>query len=417
MSVRHEKKADAVTSEAAERLHILCIGGEDHALRMPFLAALRDLGFRVSAAANADPAPFARAEIEYHQLALARFIDLRTDLRALKAIGAVISRLRPSIVQCFDTKLNILVPLAARRVGGNRVVSTINGLGWLYSSRSPLAIGLRPVYCNLQRWAARWTDVMVFQNRDDQRFFELKRISQPRTRRLVPGSGIDIARFDGEATKGPSVESLRKEFGLGAAPIVMTVSRMTHVKGIPTLLAAAKLLHHERPDVRFLLVGPRENEGRLAVSTREIEEHAPYVRALGARSDIPNLLRLADVFVCPTELREGVPRVLLEASAAGLPIVATAVPGCTDVIQDGWSGYLVPTQSPEALAERILALLQNTSSAKIFGQRASKHVRKEFSLDVTIARYASIYRALAEPSDGSPIARAGSGVGWAGDRA
>jgi glycosyltransferase involved in cell wall biosynthesis len=174
------------------------------------------------------------------------------------------------------------------------------------------------------------------------------------------------------------------------------------VKGIPTLLAAAKLLHRQRPDIRFLLVGPRENEGYLAVSTREIEEHTPYVRALGARSDIPALLRLADVFVCPTELREGVPRVLLEASAAGLPIVATAVPGCADVIQDGWSGYLVPTQSPEALAERILALLQNTSSAKLFGQRASKHVRKEFSLDVTIARYASIYRALAEPSDGPP---------------
>ena len=85
-------------------------------------------------------------------------------------MARLIAELRPSLVQCFDTKMNVFVPLAARRYPDVRVVSTINGLGWLYSSRSPLALALRPVYRLLQRAADRHTDVTVFQNGEDREF-------------------------------------------------------------------------------------------------------------------------------------------------------------------------------------------------------------------------------------------------------
>ncbi|MGH6808918.1 MAG: glycosyltransferase, partial [Ensifer adhaerens] len=120
--------------------HILCIGGEDHALRIPFLLALRERGFRVSAAATADPAPFARAGIDYHPFHFDRFVAPLADLAARKTLAKLITDLRPEIVQSFDTKPSLLVPLAARGIPGLSVVVTINGLAYLYSSRSPKAL-------------------------------------------------------------------------------------------------------------------------------------------------------------------------------------------------------------------------------------------------------------------------------------
>src|SRR5918998_6764393 len=84
--------------------HVLCIGGDDHHLRIPFLIALRDRGFRVSAAGTGDPAPFAKAGLAYRSLHFGRFFSPIADWNALRAVSTIIAELRPSIVQCFDTK-------------------------------------------------------------------------------------------------------------------------------------------------------------------------------------------------------------------------------------------------------------------------------------------------------------------------
>lgn len=380
------------------RPHLLCIGGEDHSLRIPFLLALRDKGFRISAAGTGDPTPFARAGLDYHPFHFSRFVDPLADWTALKALSKLIAEVRPALVQCFDTKLNLLVPFAARDLRDVKVVSTINGLGWLYSSSSPMALGLRPVYRALQRLADRWTAVTVFQNRDDRTFFMRHRMVGRGGNVVIPGSGIDIERFEQAGATGASSAELRQALGLGASKVVITVTRMTRQKGVPTLLEAAALVHQHRPGVRFLLVGPRESEGPFAVTQAEIDRHAPYVLAVGPRSDVPALLRLADVFAFPTEYLEGVPRALLEAAVAGRPIVATTMPGCTDVIRDGWNGFLVPPRDPRLLAERILDLLRDRETAVAMGGRAAQLVRKEFNLEITVARYAAVYEDLVNGS-------------------
>jgi glycosyltransferase involved in cell wall biosynthesis len=376
------------------RPHLLCIGGEDHSLRIPFLLALRGKGFRICAAGTGDPAPFAQAGLDYHPFHFSRFVDPLADWAAFKAISKLIADVRPALVQCFDTKLNVLVPFAARGLRDVQVVSTINGLGWLYSSSSPMALGLRPVYRVLQRLADRWTAVTVFQNRDDQAFFMRHRMVGRGGNVVIPGSGIDIERFERAGATGASSAELRQALGLGASEVVITVTRMTRQKGIPTLLEAAALVHQHRPGVRFLLVGPRESEGPFAVTQAEIERHAPYVLAVGPRSDVPALLGLADVFAFPTEYLEGVPRALLEAAVVGRPIVTTRMPGCTDVIRDGWNGFLVPPRDPRLLAERILDLLCDRVAAAAMGARAAQLVRTEFNLEITVARYAAVYEDL-----------------------
>jgi len=125
-----------------------------------------------------------------------------------------------------------------------------------------------------------------------------------------------------------------------------------------------------------------------------IERHAPYVIATGARSDVPALLGIADLFAFPTEYREGIPRVLLEAGLAGVPIVASRMPGCDDVVAENWNGRLVPPRDPRSLAAAILDLLQDPARARTMGRRSIDLVRREFDLNVVADRYAKLYRQL-----------------------
>ena len=391
----------SVRSDAgSECIRLLCVGGEDHNLRIAFMLALRERGIQVSAAGTGDPAPFARAGLTYHRFRFDRFLDPLGDRTAVGKLRELFAQTRPDIVQSFDTKPNMLVPLAARTMRDVAVVRTINGLGWVYSSRSPLARSLRPVQRVMYRLAAASTAATVFQNRDDKAFFERHRMLGRGRNHLIPGSGIDIGKFEQAAAGGPSDAALRDELGLATAEVVLTVTRLNRQKGIPTLLKAAALVHRVRPNVRFLLVGPRESEGRLAVSQAEIERHAPYVQAIGQRADVPALLGLADAFVFPTEYREGVPRALLEAALAGLPIVTTSMPGCTDVVRNGWSGFLVPPRSPREIAVRVLDLLQQRQLAREMGQRAAALVRQEFGLRLVVDRYCSLYAQLTDRASG-----------------
>jgi len=253
---------------------------------------------------------------------------------------------------------------------------------------------LRPIYRVLHRFAARSTAATTFEIRDDQAFFECHRLLGGKSSELIPGAGIDLEGFERALALGPSPAQLRHELGLGTAEIVITVTRMTRHKGIPALLKAAALVHEARPEVRFLLVGPRQSEGPLAVSRAEIDRHAPYVKALGPRSDVPALLSLADVFAFPTEYREGVPRVLLEAAVVSLPIVTTSMPGCCAVIRDGWNGFVVPPRAPHLLAARIIDLLCDRQTARIMAGRAAQTIRQEFGLETIIARYTALYADL-----------------------
>jgi glycosyltransferase involved in cell wall biosynthesis len=273
------------------RPHLLCIGGEDHRLRIPFMLALREQGFRITAAGSDDCAPFERANIDYCRFTLDSFINPLRDNAALGTLRQLIERIRPDIAQSFDTKPNILVPLAVRPLRDVAAVRTINGMGWVYSSRSPVALALRSVQRILHRSASHHAAATIFQNRDDQGFFERHRLVDRRRSYLIPGSGVDVGGFERALATGPGPSELRARLGLGAAQVVITVTRITRQKGIPALLRAAALVHARRPNVRFLLVGPRDTEGPFSVPEAEIRRHAPYVIALGQRSDVSALLR------------------------------------------------------------------------------------------------------------------------------
>jgi len=366
------------------------VGGEDHALRIPFLMSLREKGFRVTAVSTGDEAAFLRHGIPHRRYGFNRFDSGSGGWGAIRAIRKLLSELRPDIVQSFDTKPNLLTPLAVR--GKIPVVRTINGLGWTFSSLEPRALALRPVFCGLQWLSSLWAAATVFQNRDDQAFFERYRLIGRGSGRVIRSSGIDVDAFAMARHLAPSAVKMREQLGLQSAEVVIFVGRLTRQKGIPTLLEAMPRILSKRPNARLVLVGPRESEGPFAVDKAEIDRYAPHVIALGPRRDVPALLGMADLFAFPTQYREGIPRVLLEAGLAGLPIVASRMPGCNEVIEDGWNGYLVPPHDVDGLASRIVDILSDRRGGKIMGSRSVELVRKQFALPWVVEQYCDLYQ-------------------------
>lgn len=383
--------------------HLVCVGGEDHTLRIPFLMALRERGFRVSAVSSGEGAAFSRVGIPHGRYGFDRFDGVSDGRSAVKAIRKAISDLQPDIVQSFDTKPNLLTPLAMR--GQVPVIRTINGLGWTFSSLAPRALALRPVFCGLQWLSSLWTAKTVFQNRDDQAFFERYRLIGRGGSQLIRSSGISVDEFATARHRGPSAAVMREQLGLQSAEVVIFVGRLTRQKGIPTLIKAVPRVLAERPKARFVLVGPRESEGPFAVDQSELERYPSHVFVLGPRRDVPALLGMADVFAFPTQYREGTPRVLLEAGLAGLPIVASRMPGCSDVVEDGWNGYLVPPHDADALASRIIDLLSERDRAKTMGERSVGFVRERFGLEWVADQYSHLYKSILGQKSRDNLAR------------
>jgi glycosyltransferase involved in cell wall biosynthesis len=371
---------------------ILFIGGDDVRLRVPLLLALRRRGFEVGAAGSESGEAFGKAGIPYARYDLARGLNPVADLRSLRQLRAVFERQRPDVVQAFDTKPTILAPMAARRAGVRGRVCTITGMGHLFSSESALARALRPVYRGLQRWSARQSGWTVFQNEDDRAYFLEQRMVPPERARLVRGSGIDLGEMEAALPSAGTRAALRLEMSPDGSPVVILIARLVVEKGVREYMEAARRLRQAGERAVFLLVGPTASEGRRAVPLREIEAASADVRYLGPRPDVPALLSVSDLFVLPTYYREGVPRVLLEAGACGLPLVATDMPGCRDVVKDGWNGRLVPVRDAAALAEAVRGLLSDPERRRVMGEHSSDHVRAHFGLEQVADGYAAIYR-------------------------
>ena len=204
---------------------------------------------------------------------------------------------------------------------------------------------------------------------------------------IVP-NGLDVAAFDTAAHTVAAPAPL----GDGGSPTVLTIARMTYpAKGHDDLLRAAALVR-ARADVRFVFVGdgPREPEIRRLTATLGLADHITF---LGRRTDVPALIQRADI-VCHPSRMEGLPNAVMEAMAAARPIVATTAGGTPELLHHGVHGLLVPPESPEGLAESLLALVNDRALGSRLGAAARIRIEKLFGVRALIARVDSLYRDL-----------------------
>lgn len=224
---------------------------------------------------------------------------------------------------------------------------------------------------------------------------------------LVDSVGIDPSRISricngvDERRFVPLLEAIPAPSGRERPLVVGTVGRMDEVKGHRTLIEAIALLLHDAPTRRSTLRVSLCGDGPTLPSiAADIEARGlrDVVDLLGERADVPDVMQALDIFVLPS-LAEGISNTILEAMATGLPVVATAVGGNSELVRNGLTGYLVPAGDAQALASAMLRYLDDAALRRAHGDSARAEIEQSFSLSEMVERYRVLYRnALAAPS-------------------
>ena len=342
----------------------------------PQLSAFAEAGYSVIGASAAGPfvAQLQERGIEHVALRHAtRAMAPTQDVRALLELRDVFSRLRPDIVHTHNPKPGIYGRLAARAAGVRAIVNTQHGLYALPSD----SWRKRAVVYGLERLAAACSHAELVQNRDDLE--QLARLGVPRRRLHLLGNGVDLDRFDRSRVPASRVAELRRDLGAGEGDVVCgAVGRLVWEKGYREIFAAARRLRQVEPKARFVVVGPDDPDKADGIPSAALAAaEKGGVRFVGHRDDIVELYAAMDVFLLAS-YREGMSRSGMEAAAMELPVVATDVRGCREIVEDGRTGLLVPVRDPEALASAVVTLVADGGRRRAMGRAAGHKARRDF---------------------------------------
>ena len=211
-------------------------------------------------------------------------------------------------------------------------------------------------------------------------------------------NGIDLENFP--MVSAQTKEMKRRAFGLADEPIIGIIARLSSVKGHDVLIEAMKKVAAEFPRAKLLIVGEGSLEKELKAMVEDFKLSS-NVRFYSIVNQSLDMLALFDIFVMPSR-QEGLGLSVMEAQAAGLPVVASKVGGLPSLIEDGRTGLLVPSENANLLAGAILLLLRNRDKAREMGGRARDFIQKEFSaqrmVEETVRVYQDLLRAGASDS-------------------
>ncbi|AGB47359.1 glycosyltransferase [Mesorhizobium australicum WSM2073] len=296
------------------------------------------------------------------------------DLALLWRYWLILRREKPLAFVGFTIKPNVFGSMAAN-LNGIPVINNVSGLGTVFLQGGLLQGIAKALY----RLALARSKVVFFQNDDDRMLFVGARIVRKERTALLPGSGVDLARFS---------PSPRQRAPSGAI-VFLLVARLLWDKGVGEFIEAARLVRRQAPAVRFQLLGFLDVENRTAVSRAEIEQWVDegLVEYLGATDDVRPFLDAADCVVLPS-YREGTPRSLLEAAAMGKPLIATDVPGCKEVVDHAVNGFLCKVRDASDLSARMIDFVtMDGHSRDAMGNESRKKVERQFSETIVVESY------------------------------
>ena len=313
-----------------------------------------------------------------HQMAPAR------DLLAIAELVRLLRRERYDILHTHSSKAGLLGRIAGRLARVPLVIHTVHGWGH-HDRQHPL---VRKLYIWLEKRTLPFTDKLIAVSPSNVEKGLADGIGTPADY-VVIRSGIELDRFG-----HPQVprEETRRAWGIPVdAPVVGTVTRLSPQKAPLDFVAAAAQVHAQRPDVRFMLVGDGPLRAAVDARARELGI-ADHLIMTGLRRDVPELMAAFDIFAL-SSLWEGLPRVLPQAMATGLPIVTTGADGSAEAVEDGVNGFVVPPGEPQALASALLRLLDDPALAQEMGLAGRARV-DEFSATRMVDEIAALYETV-----------------------
>ena len=310
-------------------------------------------------------------------------MNIKEELGTMWFLYNLYKREKPDVVHHVGMKTILWGTLAAKFAKVNGVVNAVSGLGGFFAddNKSMLAKVMPKV---LKFSHNRKNLLVIFQNQEDRAMYVKKGIINDNQARFIKGSGVNLQAFC--YTPEPTESKVK---------IILT-ARMIVEKGVFLLTEAAKRLRKEYEDkAEFWLVGGIDDHpGAITKEQLDMVCDGKYIKWLGYRTDVKELLQQSHIVAFPSYYMEGLPKSLIEACAIGRPIITTQSIGCKDTVDDGVNGYLIAPKEVEPLVEKLRLLIDDVTLRQKMGQAAREKAEKEFSLDMVIERHLSIYNEL-----------------------
>ncbi len=352
------------------------MGGADQQL-LTIAGGLRARGHEVMIVSLTPLGPMGlearRLGIATKSLAMRRGVP---DPRGLVRLARLVRSWKPDLLHSHMVHANLLARAVRLVAPVPALVSTIHSI--YDGGRLRMAA---------YRLSNRLVDQMTIVSQAAADRFIAERIIPSELLRVVP-NGVDTERFRNVPPEAR--ESVRRALGIGGEFVWLAVGRFETAKDYPNMLHAFAAVRKRHPQALLLLVGRGSLQPETEALARTLKL-ADGVRFLGVRRDVAEVMSAADGYVMSSAW-EGMPIVLLEAAAAGLPIVATRVGGNQEVVQDERTGFLVPSRDSEALARAMLRLMELTESERrALGQRGYEHVRTHYGVSQAVRRWEELY--------------------------
>lgn len=356
--------------------------------RLPAARTARDMGLQVHVVtrSNGNTEQFDREGFVLHPISVNRTgTSISDDLALIRQLSSLFRQIKPRLVHNVALKPIVYGSQAAKMASNPPVINAFAGLGFVYSSSSTKARVLRPFVSTALRHAnAEPTTTALFQNKDDLARLVTSRVIRENQAFMIPGSGVDVERFNAQPTS-------RREQDV----VVGLPARLLIEKGVLDFVQAARELRKRRPHIRMALVGQPDPVNPSSVSPRQIEEWEKLglVEYWGWSENMAQTLRNIDI-ICLPSYREGLPKSLIEASSAGLPVITTDVPGCRDAIIPGVTGIRIPPKSPTDLAQAIQILADSSQLRQSMGQAGRQFAVRNFSNERVTTQLRHLYSAV-----------------------
>jgi glycosyltransferase involved in cell wall biosynthesis len=367
------------------------------------LQSIRNAGYDVVGVSAPGPnvPALGSAGIRHIAVPMTRNLTPFADLVSLWRLYRVMRRERFTIVHAHTPKAGLLGQLAARLAGVPIVINTIHGF-YFHEHMRPVA---RRFYITMEKIAACCSNLILSQNSEDLQTAIHERICEPEKIKLL-GNGIDLTLFD--PARFSKADALRRRQDLGIpsdAPVVGFVGRLAaRRKGFLGFLAAAKSISERLPSVRFLIAGDTDTGKPDAVEPSAANDYGIADRCIfiGFRQndEMPLVYKLMDVLVLPS-LFEGVPRVVMEASAMGTPAVVSDVKGNREAVQQERNGLLVPFGDVRSLTDAILRILQEPGTAERMSYEARQIAAERFDEKRVFEKINAEYARLLDKKNGT----------------
>lgn len=349
--------------------------------RMGLLKSLEKLGMEIYAVAPKDeysskiPFPFIEWNLEQ------RGQNILSEFNSYKQLFSIYKNLKPDIVLHYTIKPNIYGTFAASRLKIPSI-NNVSGLGYLFEGKGGL---LKKFKTQMYLNALGKSSKIFFQNKSDYDFFLKLKPSLSLISDKLPGSGVNINKFK------PFEKSEPKNFTF------LMASRLFKEKGVLEYIESAKLIKKKFPQSRFLLIGDiyqsKNNPITLEILQKSTKEGS--IEYLGMQDDVYSYIKQSDCMILPTYYQEGCPRCLIEAASSGISIITTNNVGCTDIVEDGYNGFLCEKQSVSSLCETVERFIQLDWTSKLkLGENGRKKVVDEFDEQIIIKKYIESIQSL-----------------------